>query len=233
MTTTPLKLEVREQVVTCTNCNLHERCSAPVPWSGPVPAQVAVLGEAPGRQEDEQGKPFVGPAGKLLRDGLMNVGLDPSKITFINTASCWPRNEDGKGRAPLPKEVQACAKNREDQLALSGATFVLLTGNVPLQAYRWDLRITKARAHVFQRDGRSFFPIFHPAAILRNPGWKRDFEADLQTFAKLVEDPELDVPLTCVYCGRGDNQVEWWRFDDDGIEYCERCWVLSPEGRKE
>ena len=175
----------------------------------------------------------MGPAGKLLRQGLTDVGLDVAAITFINTASCWPKKEDGRGRAPLPDEVKACAVNREDQLTLSGAEFVLLTGNVPLQAYRWDLKISKARAHQFVRAGRRMFPIFHPAAVLRNPGWKRDFEADLQTFAKLVEDPELEIPLTCVYCSRDDDQVEYWRFDDDGIEFCEKCYVLSPQGRRE
>lgn len=227
------KLDVREQVITCTACALHKRCTAPVPWSGPVPARIAVLGEAPGRQEDEAGEPFVGPAGRLLRDGLTNVGLDVTSIAFINTASCWPRKEDGKGRAPLPAEVEACAANREAQLDLVGARFVLLTGNVPLQAYRWDLKITKARAHPFDRNGRRHFPIFHPAAILRNPGWRRDFDADLMLFAKMLQDDDFMPEPTCVYCARDEEQIEWWRFDDEGIPYCDKCWVLSPQGRRE
>lgn len=229
------KIELRDRILTCTSCSLNERCTAPVPWSGPVPAEVAVLGEAPGEQEDAQGAPFVGPSGKLLKQALIDAGFDVNELAFINTASCYP-NDGGRGRAPLPTEVEACAPNREAQLALVGAKFVLLTGNVPLQAYRPDLRISKARAHPFQRDGRVLFPVFHPAAVLRNGGWRADFEADLRLFAKLTSGSSKDwwpITPTCVVCGKDEQKIEYWRMDRDGIPYCNQCWVLSPEARRE
>lgn len=227
------KLELRERILTCTSCSLNERCAAPVAWSGPVPAKVAVLGEAPGKQEDDQGAPFVGPSGTLLKESLKSAGFNIPELAFINTASCFP-NDEGRGRAPTPTEVRSCAQNREDQLALVGAEFVLLTGNVPLQAYRPDLRISKARAHPMKRGGRVLFPVFHPAAILRNAGWRADFEADIRLFLKLTNhDSKAWWPITptCVVCGKPEEKIEYWRMDRDGIPYCNKCWVLSPEGR--
>lgn len=191
-----------------------------MPFEGPTPTHVAVLGEAPGGQEDLAGRPFVGPAGKLLKKELMSVGFDIAQLTFFNTASCYPVTLEGKGRTPATGEVDACRVNLDAQLALISPRWVVLTGNIPLQALRPDLRIGKAHGRPFERDGTVFFPVYHPAAALRNPEWKTALRTDLELLAKLVclEKPWIEhVPATCVVCGVED---EVWRCDPEGVVYC-------------
>lgn len=194
--------------------------------SGKVPTKMAVLGEAPGRQEDEQGQPFIGKAGDLLRTTMANAGLNPDEFAFINTVSCFP-NKDGKGRAPMLGEVNACSKNREDQLQVSGAEWVILTGNVPLQAYRPDLRIGRLHGQPLLKMSEKktiLFPIYHPAAILRNRTWLPEWEADLALFKEMVDrDAWAWIPIRCVSCGVSEDETDKLRFDDWGAAYCSDC----------
>lgn len=220
------RLAVRAQVLTCEACELSARCTAPVPMSGQFSAKLAVLGEAPGAEEDAQGEPFVGPAGRTLRAAMRNVGLNPDEFAYLNTVSCFP-NRDGKGRAPMLGEVQACAQNREDQLHVSGAAWVILTGNVPLQAYRPDLRIGRAHGQPIVKLGSDkivMFPVYHPAAVLRNRSWLTEFERDLSTFKEMVDrDAWAWVPIRCVSCGRVEDAMTRLYVDDWGVNYCQDC----------
>lgn len=221
--TTKNKLDVRAQVLTCTNCSLHAKCNSPVPFSGNIPSEYAVLGEAPGKEEDRLGYPFVGQSGKLLKSSMLNVGLDPQQFCFINTASCFP-NTDGKGRAPMLAEVNACSENREAQLAAAGARWIILTGNVPLQAYRPDLRIGKAHGKPLVRGERVYLPIYHPAAVLRNRTWMTEFEADLTTFKGMIERKSWAwVPSRCISCGVSEEEMDEERVDDWGVVTCGDC----------
>lgn len=220
------RLEVRARVLACENCGLVERCTSPVPLSGRFPTNMAVLGEAPGAEEDAQNEPFVGPAGRTLRAAMRNVGLDPDEFAYMNTVSCFP-NKDGKGRAPMLGEVQACAQNREDQLDISGAAWVILTGNVPLQAYRPDLRIGRAHGQPILKHGFDktvMLPVYHPAAVLRNRSWSDEFEQDLATFKEMVDrDAWAWVPIRCVACGRDEAAMKRLFVDEWGVNYCEDC----------
>jgi uracil-DNA glycosylase family 4 len=235
---------VRAQVLECDRCDLVKRCTSPVPFHGPTPAEVTVLGEAPGKQEDTQGKPFVGPAGQLLRRLMTEVGLDPDVLCWVNTASCYPtREDDGRGRAPLPTEVEACANNREAQLELAASRYVILTGNVPLQAYRPDLRIGKMHGRAFSKDtsGKQMwpmlYPVYHPAAVLRNPAWETDLKADLSRFVELKNMGEkwtVAGPETCVVCGLPpERETVAFHWDAQGVPYCHMHWFkYAPEAKK-
>lgn len=191
-----------------------------MPFEGPTPTCVAVLGEAPGPQEDAAGRPFVGPAGQLLKKVLEETGFEISQLTFFNTVSCYPKTIEGKGRTPALGEVDACRVNLDAQLLLLSPRWVVLTGNIPLQALRPDLRIGRAHGRPFQRGDTVFFPVFHPAAALRNSEWRTALRTDLELLAKLVclEKPWWEyVPETCVVCGVRD---EVWRCDAEGMVYC-------------
>lgn len=228
------KLEVRAQILSCTSCPLSERCTAPVPFSGAVPAALGVVGEAPGFKEDEAGTPFVGPSGQLLKASLAKTGFDMDSIMYMNAASCLPRDFEGKGRAPNVEEVKACSKNLHDQMELSEAKFFLLTGGVPLKAVRPGLKIGKARGVPFilgssaQKLGDIVaMATYHPSYVLRSGGEGGDAHKlmldDLRFLLELMQaDPDdrfSMFPDTCIEC---DEYAE--RFDDDGIAWCEKHW---------
>lgn len=227
------RLHLRDQILNCSSCPLHKDVDSPVPFAGPSPTRVAVMGEAPAELEQKECKPFVGPAGSRLQALMKGVGIDLASIFWLNSVSCMPFHE-GRGRAPINNEIQACEKNRMDQLRLSGAEWVLLTGNIPLQVFRPDLRIGKARGRPFLlvRHGIQMkaFPVFHPSAVLRNPKWEPDLVSDLRAF-KHILDMDPGTPLaeicwtTCVVCDEADEE---WTFDEDGMVYCRNCIKKSP-----
>lgn len=171
--------QVRQQILDCTRCALHRVSSCPVPWSGPLSASVAVLGEAPGEVEDQSGEPFVGPSGQLLRKTLTKVGFDVAELAFMNVVCCYP------ARTPREEEVAACRPNLTGQLRVVAPRWVLVVGGIALRALGQDERISAVRGEPWDRslkDGgvRTYFPVFHPAAVLRNRalygGWCRDLE---------------------------------------------------------
>lgn len=223
------RLEVLNQVLLCESCDLPSRCSGPVPFSGPAPTDVAILGEAPGAQEDKAGKPFVGRAGQLMRTALALAGFDPDSLFWCNTVSCYPTREDGRGRTPFEAEINACSNNRAAQLQISGASWVVMTGNVPLRAYRPDLRIGKAHGRPLAFPTFVGFPVYHPAAALRNPVWASDLRADLATLKKMVDAgpgwPGL-VPQTCIWC---DAPAVQGIVDGQGVPYCPAHVKRAPE----
>lgn len=211
------------QVRTCKKCSLVEKCAGPVPMRGPITggaAKVTVIGEAPGKQEDSAGVPFVGASGKLLKAMMMQTGFDLEETAWCNTVSCWPRREP-----PTPKreEMMACRGNLRDQVISSGATYCLLVGGIATQAWRSDLKVSDVHGRVFLWGGMWIvMPIFHPAAILRDQTKKKPTIDDLAKFSQVVKD---DAGLTalegkCVKCGEYVNH-----YDPDGVAWCERHWL--------
>lgn len=219
------RLDVIEQVISCTDCGLHERCNAPVAFSGPVPAKVAVVGEAPGGEEDKAGQPFIGPAGKLLRAALADAGLNPDDLFICNTVSCYP------GRTPNADEMAACEKNKTAQLELAQPAWVLLAGAVALNGFRPDLKIGKARGRPFcptYPEPPVYFATYHPAAALRNKLYEHVMVEDLAVFAEMVRSDRVPFISSCVWCGRAEKAMDVWHGDRSGITYCERCWSRCP-----
>lgn len=194
---------VRHAVKTCKRCDLHKVGNGPVPWSGPTPAKLVVIGEAPGRAEDTQGKPFVGPAGKLLRRWLEEAGLGDIDIAYVNVVSCWP---DG---TPGQSHLRACHGNLVIQLDVIRAEYALVVGATALNTLLpWNVRVGELRGKWWQpRPGLWAINTWHPAAILRSPGTSMDGEviADLRTLATSVLFGELSRPQPysgCLRCGK-------------------------------
>lgn len=221
----------RRQVATCTRCPLAANCRAPVPYNGPTgnarSALCIAIGEAPGNKEDELGKPFIGPAGRLLRALLTEVGIWPDDVMFANVVSCMPK-ADPEGRriavrAPTDAEVIACRENLAAQIHAADTDYVLLIGGSALNAWRKDLKISRVHGQVFVWDGQwVVMPIYHPAAILRDRGLKAPTLADLTKWTGIVKG---EVPWSdalgemCIRC------PEWiWHLDPDGVGYCREHW---------
>lgn len=164
----------------CVDCGLSENRNKVVFGQGNVQAQVMVIGEGPGAREDEQGLPFVGPAGELLRGGFKKVGLDEDDIYITNTVKCRPPNN----RDPREEELDACRSYLDRQLELIEPEILLTLGNFALQyCLGEDRRITASRGEVYDWQGFKLVPTFHPAYILRNRNDAKKFFHDLKQVA--------------------------------------------------
>jgi uracil-DNA glycosylase family 4 len=150
----------------CDKCGLLETCRGPVPDDG-GDYTVLVVGEAPGAEEDEEGVPFIGRSGRLLRRVLAEAGFPMDKVTFTNVVRCRPPENKIK-----PKYVKACYQG----LPIKDNTeLVLLMGNTPLNAVLGEKGITTWNGVVVERDGIAYVPLFHPAYLLRNDAAMNDW----------------------------------------------------------
>jgi uracil-DNA glycosylase family 4 len=171
----PARMAARQQVLRCTSCGLRTVCTSPVPFTGPNPNYLAVIGEAPGAREDERGAPFVGPSGTLLRttlDGLAGEGFS-DELAYLNVVSCFPN------RTPTRQEVEACRPNLVTQLSAITPYYCLLVGGVAVSSWFPGQRMGDIRGqfwHVDEawtrtlpdgRHGAWMMATWHPAAILR------------------------------------------------------------------
>lgn len=153
-----------------------------MPWRGPPTAPVAVVAEAPGKVENQVGRPLVGPAGQLLDEHLEAVGIDITNVMYFNVVACLPFG------TPTDDEIAACRTHFDNQLHISAASLVLVLGRIALQAFVPGAKITQRRGSTFRSDNRTCFVALHPAAILRNAGWNEQWVADLEAFARLVKE---------------------------------------------
>lgn len=205
------RLQVVEQILDCTGCELHAQCQGPVPFKGPEGARIAVIGEAPGEQEDLQGKPFVGPAGQLLDQLLTDAGIT-EPVAFVNTVSCFPH------ATPTWDHIGACDDNKQTQLELIDPDYVLLVGRVALKATRPDLDIKRGRGRPFTHQGRIHYATYHPAAALRKLGFEDSMRDDLAQFKQIVDaGPRWTefIPDTCAGCA-----IEPAWIEDSGLGWC-------------
>lgn len=210
------RYELRSTIRSCTACDLHTRCNSPVPFSGPAPSEVAVVGEAPGRTEDEAGEPFVGPAGKELRQWLDEAGLDENAVAFVNAVCCYPN------RTPTSKERDACGDNLRAQLSFISPGYTLVVGGVALSSlFSASVRMGEIRGLWFRTnrgvEGLRALATWHPAAVLRNPALREQAIDDVRFFGIIARE-QMDPPLNewCVKCG--EFPVEY-RYD---LPLCER-----------
>lgn len=210
------RLTVQRQIKGCTSCELHKRCKAPVPFRGPTPTTLAVVGEGPGEQEDQQGKPFVGPAGILLDTWLTDVRIDPTSVFVCNTVCCRPRDARGKNRAPSLLEQLACRDNLAAQLQAAAPEFVLILGATALSVWWPKLKISEVHGYWWEMT----WPVttyamatFHPAAVLRG-GHKADVATDLEYMALSVVEGwgrhGKTIPAAAQWCVKCQGEATTW-----------------------
>jgi uracil-DNA glycosylase len=152
--------ELAAQVRTCTLCPLWESRTLAVPGDGRFTAKVMIIGEAPGREEDETGRPFVGATGRFLNGVLKGTGLDRADFFITNTVKCRPP----RNRTPRALEVKTCASNYlSEQVELVNPRLVMLLGTVAAKRVLGVKSVSEARGRVVERDGRRFLVGYHPA----------------------------------------------------------------------
>jgi DNA polymerase len=142
-----------------------------------------LVGEGPGEQEDLQGEPFVGPAGRLLDDMLEMIGLDRSRIYIANTVKCRPPHN----RDPQEEEMAACRPWLDEQIALVRPKFIVCLGRIAAgELIRKDFRITREHGQWFERDGIRYMAIYHPSALLRDVAKRPETFADLRELRRVL-----------------------------------------------
>jgi uracil-DNA glycosylase family 4 len=177
---------LRAEAMACTRCGLCRTRTNVVFGEGDEGAELMFVGEAPGAEEDEQGRPFVGRAGRLLTDMIAAMGLAREEVYIANVLKCRPP----ENRAPAPDEVESCRPFLERQLALVAPKVVCALGSHAVRALlgRGD-GITKLRGKVFPLGAAKLVPTFHPAYLLRNPAAKREVWEDLKLILGLLGRP--------------------------------------------
>ena len=171
-------------VAACSRCTLHKSRKNPVFGEGAADARVVCVGEAPGAREDETGRPFVGRAGRLLDRLLMSIGLPRTSVYICNVLkSRPPRNRD-----PLPEEVAACAPYLLRQLALIEPEVIIAFGAFAARTLlETKSALGRLRGSVHRYSGYPVVVTYHPAALLRNPGWIRPTWEDLQIVRRMLD----------------------------------------------
>lgn len=169
--------ELRESVSHCTGCALCSARKHVVFGEGPENARLMFIGEGPGADEDEQGRPFVGRAGELLTKMIAAMGFSRANEVYIgNIVKCRPP----QNRTPLPEEAQACLGYIKRQIALIRPQVIVTLGATPL-LYLFNLKgITRLRGKFLDYEGIKVMPTYHPAYLLRDPSKKIDVWRDLQ-----------------------------------------------------
>jgi len=177
--------EMEKLICDCTKCALHKNRNKFVFGTGNPNADVFVIGEGPGAEEDKQGLPFVGRAGKLLTDMLRAIKFEREEVFIGNVVKCRPPGN----RTPLPDEMETCLPYLHKQFELIKPKLILCLG---LTAAKGLLKkresLGQLRKSVFEYEGAKVIVTYHPAALLRNPHWKRDCWEDLKKFRNLYQE---------------------------------------------
>ena len=176
--------DVAKLIATCTKCGLCNGRTKTVPGEGLATARLVVVGEGPGKTEDETGRPFVGRAGELLTKILAAIDLPREQVFICNIVKCRPP----ENRQPQFDEIAACMPYLYRQIELVNPKVILAMGNTAVQSLLNTRQSLGAlRNHIHRFRGIPLVVTYHPAALLRNPNWKRPTWDDVRIAARLLE----------------------------------------------
>ncbi len=176
--------EIARLVSVCTDCSLHLGRTNAVPGEGAGEAEIMFIGEGPGYHEDRLGRPFVGPAGNFLDELLVSIGLERKQVFIANMVKCRPP----QNRDPVPAEMEACGKYLERQIELIDPLLIVTLGRFSLARFFPGESISRARGRVRQKNGRSIYPVMHPAAALHRQELRATIMQDFQAIPAILEE---------------------------------------------
>lgn len=176
--------EIARLVRQCSDCELGRGRKNAVPGEGSPDADLMIIGEGPGAQEDLLGRPFVGRAGQFLDELLGYIGLKREDVFIANMVKCRPP----ENRDPLPVEVSACNKYLERQIELLDPLLIVTLGRVSLARFFPGESMTRARGKVREKDGRFIYPVMHPAAALYRQEVRPGIIEDFKAIPKVLDD---------------------------------------------
>ena len=170
----------------CQNCELAKHRTKAVPGEGADDATILFIGEAPGWHEDQQGRPFVGPAGQFLEELLLSVNLKRELVYIANVIKCRPPGN----RDPLQGEIEACREWLDLQIQLLSPRIIVTLGRYSMARYFPGETIGKIHGIPRKRDGVIYYPMYHPAAALHQGSLRKIIEADMLKIPELLVQAE-------------------------------------------
>ena len=169
--------KIEEVVKKCNKCKLCQTRKNTVFGEGNTNAKIMFIGEGPGADEDLQGLPFVGKAGKLMNQAFLGLGIKREDMYIANIVKCRPP----QNRTPESDEIEACVEYLKKQIMIIGPEKIVLLGNTALKAvFGNEYNITSVRGKWIEKKGIKYMPTFHPAALLRDESKKMQFWNDLK-----------------------------------------------------
>ncbi|MGD2250512.1 MAG: uracil-DNA glycosylase [Candidatus Methanofastidiosia archaeon] len=175
--------KLEEKCTGCTACDLSKERTNVVYGEGPLNADIVLVGEAPGKKEDETGRPFVGRAGTLLDKTLEKTGITRDSVYITNIVKCRPP----ANRTPRKKEVDTCILlYLYNQIEIIDPFVVVMLGNTPLKTFIGETGITDVHGSVYEKD-RLYLATFHPAGILYRRSLLDSFEKDVKKALEIVQ----------------------------------------------
>lgn len=175
--------KLNNQILKCEKCALSKTRINVVPGEGSDNAEIMFIGEGPGKNEDEQGRPFIGAAGKLLDKLIESIGLTREDIYIANVVKCRPPGN----RDPLPEEVDACRPWLNQQIKIIKPKLIVLLGRHSMDRFLPNQKISIDHGKPKRHNGQVYFPIYHPAAALYRNSLLEDLEKDFKKIPKVLE----------------------------------------------
>lgn len=179
--------EIGREVAACSLCDLAIGRTHAVPGTGSPQAKILFIGEGPGWREDQEGRPFIGPAGKFLDELLVIAGLQRDDVFITNVVKCRPPGN----RDPMPDEIAACSGYLDRQIAALNPEVIVTLGRFSMARWFAGERISRIHGQPAVIDGRTIVPMYHPAAALRNGSLRGAIEDDFRKLPKILAGVEV------------------------------------------
>ncbi|HEY3477240.1 MAG TPA: uracil-DNA glycosylase [Anaerolineales bacterium] len=174
-----------KKIKVCTKCELHRSRKEAVPGEGPTHAEIMFIGEAPGARENEQGRPFVGAAGKFLDQLLEQAGVTRADVWITNVVKCRPPGN----RDPLPDEIETCTSNYlQHQIEIVNPSIIVTLGRHSMGLFFKGAKITQIHGQMRQVGDRFVIAMYHPAAALHQLSLKPAIMADFAQLPELLKE---------------------------------------------
>jgi uracil-DNA glycosylase len=180
--------KIASEVIGCPLCKLSRSRRNAVPGDGQLSSKIMFIGEAPGKNEDEQGKPFVGAAGMILNQALEKAGIKRAEVFITNVVKCRPPNN----RLPENDERSICRQYLDRQISLIAPKIICILGSTAYSSILGGKSIIKNRGKIMERNGQKYFLTIHPAAAIYNKNLRSVLNNDLFLLSKEIKQMEYD-----------------------------------------
>jgi DNA polymerase len=172
--------KLNREIRNCNKCSLWKTRKNTVPGEGPTNAQIMIIGQAPGAEEDKVGRPFIGRSGKFLNQLLKITRIDRKKVFITSPLKCFPP----KNRKPTKKEINTCLFYLKEQIEIMNPKKIILLGEIAFSVFFPNEKLKNFRGKIIEKDNKEFFITYHPAAGLRFLKIKKLLEKDFKNLSK-------------------------------------------------
>lgn len=186
MSSEDILAEIANEVSVCEKCRLCKARKRAVPGEGNLHTRIMFIGEGPGRNEDEQGRPFVGPAGRLLEEALASIGLKRADVFITNVVKCRPP----ENRDPNPDEIAACNDYLDRQIEALDPQVIVTLGRFSMAKFFPGQKISTIHGRAKPGRKRLYIAMYHPAAALRSPQTMAEFRTDFAKIPLIIAEAE-------------------------------------------